>query len=85
MISTVIALPYELVRLPLTILDASLSGLSETSGPRVTLDRAIGTSDKLAGAVLRNGGIAKRGAERIDRSHMLVSAARLEQEAAARR
>ena len=31
MISTVIALPYELARLPLAVLDTSLSGLPETS------------------------------------------------------
>ena len=68
MISTVIALPYELARLPLVVLDTGLSALPETSAPRVTLDRAIGMSDKLAGAVLRNGAIAKRGADRIERS-----------------
>ena len=86
MISTVIALPYELARLPLAILDDGLSDrLAETSGPRVTLDRAIGSSDKLAGALLRNRDIAKRGADRIERSDKLLAATRLEQEAATRR
>ena len=50
MISTVIALPYEFARLPLTILDTGLSGLPETSVPRDTRDQAIGMSDNLAGA-----------------------------------
>jgi hypothetical protein len=86
MISTLIALPYELARLPLVIVDHRLSDkLPETSGPRVTLDRAIGSADKLAGALLGNRDIAKRGAERIDRSDKLLTAARLEQEAATRR
>jgi hypothetical protein len=86
MISTLIALPYELARLPLTVVDGTLSDrLPETSGPRVTLDRAIGSADKLAGTVLRNRGIATRGVERLERSEKLVAAARLEREAAARR
>jgi hypothetical protein len=86
MISTLIALPYELARLPLAIVDSSLSHrLPETSGPRVTLDRALGSADRLAGAVLRNRDIATRGAERIERSDKLLTAARLEQEAATRR
>jgi hypothetical protein len=86
MISTLIALPYEVARLPLTIADNGLvQRLPETSGTRVTLDRAIGSADKLAGALLGNRGIAQRGADRIERSEKLLTAARLEQEAAARR
>lgn len=85
MISTVIALPYEIARLPLAVLDRSLSGLSQTSGARVTLDRTIGISDKIAGAVLRNGEIAQRGADRLERSDTLQKATRLEQQAATRR
>lgn len=69
MISTLIALPYELARLPLAIVDNGLPDrLPETSGPCVTLDRVIGSSDKLAGALLGNRDIAKRGADRIERS-----------------
>jgi hypothetical protein len=85
MISTVIALPYELARLPLAILDSSLFLLSETSAPRVTVGRAIGYSDKLAGALLGNHGIAERGSERIERSRKLLLADQLEQQAATRR
>ena len=86
MISTLIALPYEVARLPLTIADNGLvQRLPETSGTRVTLDRAIGSADKLAGTLLGNRDIAQRGTDRIERSEKLLTAARLEQEAAARR
>lgn len=83
--STLIALPYELARLPMAVVDKTLAGrLAETSAPRVTLDRAIGSADKLAGALLGNGAIAQRGADRIERSDKLLTAARLEREAEAR-
>jgi hypothetical protein len=86
MISTLIALPYEIARLPLTLVDSKLADrLPETSAPRVTLDRAIGSADKLVGAVLRNREIAERGTDRLDRTDKLVAAARLEQTAAERR
>ena len=86
MISTLIALPYEVARLPLAIVDTSLvRRLPETSGTRVTLDRAIGSADKLAGTLLGNRDIAQRGADRIEHSEKLLTAARLEQEAATRR
>ncbi|GEP32975.1 hypothetical protein NSZ01_07430 [Nocardioides szechwanensis] len=86
MISTLVALPYELARLPLVLVDRSLSRrLAEDSPARATLDRTIGSADKLAGAVLRNGDLARRGVNRIERSDKLATAARLEQEAEARR
>lgn len=86
MIATLIALPYELARKPLVLIDESLSDkLPETFGPRVTLDRAIGSADKLAGSLLGNRKIAKRGAERIERSDKVLMAAHLEQEAVTRR
>jgi hypothetical protein len=82
MINTLIALPYELARLPLTVVDKTLAGrMDETSAPRVTLDRAIGSADKLAGALLSNRNLAQRGAKRLERSDKLVTAVRLEQEA----
>lgn len=86
MITTLTALPYELARLPLTTIDQGPSRrLPETSLPRTTLDRAIGSADKLVGALLRNDQIASRGADRIERSDSLVKAARLEDQADARR
>ena len=86
MIRTAIALPYELARFPLAMIDDKLaSRLAETSTPRVTLNRAIGSADKLAGAVLGNSAIATRGTDRLERFEKLVAAARLEGEAAANR
>lgn len=86
MFKKLIALPYELARLPLTVADRQLAArLPETSLPRLTLDRTLGSADRVAGAVLRNPGLAARGSERLDRAATLGTAARLEHEAEARR
>jgi hypothetical protein len=86
MISNLIALPYKLARTPLVLIDNTLSErLPETSLPRVTLDRVIGSSDKFAGALLGDPDIAGRGADRIERSDTLRKAGKLEQEAETRR
>lgn len=86
MISTLIALPYELARLPLVVVDQTLSPrLAETSAPRVTLDRTIGSADKLAGSVLGNRGIAQRGQDRLERARTLRAAAQHEKQAASAR
>jgi hypothetical protein len=62
-ISTLIALPYEIARLPLVLVDETLAGrLSEASPPRVTLERTLGSADRLAGMLLRNREISARGA-----------------------
>lgn len=86
MIKNLIALPYELARLPLVLIDKNLGGrLPEDSGPRLTLGRSIGMADKLAGTVLRNRDIAQRGAERVSRTDKVATAVSLEQKAATRR
>src|SRR4051794_27863547 len=86
MIKTLVTIPYELARLPLVVVDNSLSDkLPQTFGPRVVLDRAIGSADKLAGSLLGNSDIGSRGSERLERSDKLLSAARWEKGAAARR
>ncbi len=86
MISTLITLPYKLARTPLALIDSTLSErLPETSLPRVALDRVLGSSDKLAGALLGDPDIAGRGADRIERSDTLRKAAKLEHEAETRR
>jgi len=73
MISTLIAAPYKLARLPLAIVDNTLSDkLPETSGTRLALNRVIGSVDKVAGTVLRNPEIAQRGTDRIERSTLVV-------------
>ena len=86
MISELITLPYKAARLPLDLADKALADrLPDTSAPRVALDRALGSADKLAGGVLRNPALARRGSERLEKSSKLVTAERLTEEADARR
>lgn len=84
MMKTLVSLPYELARLPLAVVDDALSDRLPESR-RLTLDRAIGSADKLAGTVLGNRDIAQRGVARLERSAKLAEATRLEEDAAARR
>ncbi len=61
-----VSLPYEIARLPLSLIDSKLSDkLPENQ--RLTLDRAIGSADRLAGTVLGNRDLAKRGTARLER------------------
>lgn len=84
--NTLIMLPYELARLPLTTIDGVLSRqLPESSLPRTTLGRAIGSADKLAGALMRNDQLARRGADRLERSAKLAKAENLEAQAESQR
>jgi len=86
MIDKLIRFPYELSRLPLLVVDQGLSGrLRETSMPRVVIDRALGSGDKVVGALLRDPEITRRGSERLERSAKLVTADRLDREAGVRR
>jgi hypothetical protein len=86
MISTLVSLPYEIARLPLALVDRTLAErLPETSTPRATLDRALGSADRIAGRLTGNRDIAQRGTERLDRLEKLVTAARLEKEADSKR
>src|SRR3712207_3065021 len=79
-----VTLPYEIARLPLSVIDSKLSErLPENQ--RLTLDRAIGSADNLAGPVPRTRAPPKRGADRLERSSRIATAARLEEEAEARR
>lgn len=86
MISTFISLPYELTRRPLVAVGEGLTGrLREDAAPRVYLDKAIGSVDRLAGNLLRNEDIAQRGTDRLQRSAGLAQAATLERKAEANR
>ncbi|WP_036565550.1 hypothetical protein [Nocardioides halotolerans] len=86
MIRTLISMPYEIARLPLVAVDHSLtSRLAETSVARMTLDRAIGSADKLAGTLIGDREIAKRGSDRLQHAEKVRTAARLEQEADTKR
>ena len=79
-----VSLPYEIARLPLSLIDSKLSDkLPENQ--RLTLDRAIGSADRLAGTVLGNRDIAQRGTDRLERSSKVATAVRLEEEAETRR
>jgi len=82
MISTLIALPYKIARAPLSFVDSTLSQrLPETSVPRTTLDLLIGSTDKLAGALLGDEELGRRGVDRIERSDTLRRAAQRQAEA----
>src|SRR5436190_1411349 len=84
LINTLIALPYEIARQPVVLADKKLSNkLPESLSTRV--DWALGSADRVAGAVLRNRDIAQRGTERVQRATTLLTAARLEDKADARR
>ena len=86
MISTLVSIPYKLARLPLELFDHTVADkLPEDSVLRLTLDRTIGSADRLAGTLLGDPAIAERGANRVEHAERLRTAARLEREAAARR
>lgn len=86
MISTLIALPYKIARAPLSFVDSTLAQrLPETSVPRTTLDLVIGSTDKLAGALLGDEELGRRGADRIERADTLRRAGQREAEADAQR
>lgn len=85
MFNNLIALPYKMARAPLALVDSTLSHrLSETSVPRTALDLVIGSTDKLAGALLGDEELGRRGEERIERSETLRKAARREHQADAK-
>ncbi|MFL6089733.1 MAG: hypothetical protein ACJ71Z_06305 [Aeromicrobium sp.] len=82
MIRTLIAIPYKVARAPLAIIDSTLAErLPETSLPRTTMDRLIGSSDKVVGALLGDSGLAERGVDRLERAHTLRQAGKFEHEA----
>lgn len=86
MISTLISLPYELTRRPLVAVGEGLTGrLPEDAAPRLYLDKAIGSADRLAGSLLHNDEIARRGTDRLERSAGLAKAATLERKAETKR
>jgi hypothetical protein len=86
MIRTLIALPYELARRPVALVDSGLtSRLPATSVPRLVIDRAMGSADRLAGTILGSREITDRGTDRLVRSKKLATAARLETQAEVRR
>ncbi|GAA3802506.1 hypothetical protein [Nocardioides panacisoli] len=85
MIKNLIALPYEVARRPLDVVGKLAERLPDNSYARLSVDRTLGTADRLAGTVLRNDDISQRGSERLERSSRLAAAADLEQHAASKR
>lgn len=80
---TLLVLPYQLARTPLSLIDSQLARrLPTDSRPRIVFDRALGSFDQLAGRWLDNASIAERGTNRVARADKIVTAAQLEQQAA---
>jgi hypothetical protein len=68
--SAVLAVPYALLRVPLTVADHKLVGrLSKYSRPRVEFDRALGTLDCWAGWALNQPEIHRHGERRRHSAH----------------
>jgi hypothetical protein len=83
---TLLTVPYKLYRAPLAVLDQlAAQRLRADSPPRLVLDRALGSYDRLAGRLLDDDDIAAQGSDRIARSAKLADAVTLERDAAARR
>ena len=76
---TLIAIPYELTRAPLWVIDTQLvQRLPRDSFPRLAFDRALGSYDQFAGRLLANDDIVRMGIDRATRSEMLADAIGLE-------
>lgn len=83
---TLIAIPYELTRAPLWVIDTQLvQRLPRDSFPRLAFDRALGSYDQFAGRLLANDDIVRLGIDRATRSEMLTDAIGLERGAAKHR
>ncbi len=67
-----LALPYQLSRMPLSLLDVQLARhLPETSLPRLAFDVGLGSLDNVAGRLLLNRALARVGADRVQRASAL--------------
>lgn len=83
---TLLKLPYQAARTPLAVIDMKLvKRLPADSRPRLAFERAIGSVDEVAGRVLNDRRVEKRGAQVRERADMLGEAVHLEQDAAQRR
>lgn len=79
---TMLVLPYQLTRTPLTLLDLQIARrLPQDSRPRMVFDRALGTYDRLAGRLLADDAITQLGTDRIARTGKIAAALTLESEA----
>lgn len=79
---TILVLPYQLTRTPLTLVDVQIARrLPQDSRPRMVFDRALGTYDRFAGRLLADGAITQLGTDRIARTGKIATALTLEREA----
>jgi hypothetical protein len=80
------ALEYRALRLPATVLETQFARfLAEDSALRLGFERALGTIDQKAGALLGNESLASRGHALRRRSEMLGKAVQLEAKVDARK
>jgi hypothetical protein len=83
---TLLHLPYQAARTPLTLLDATLfQRLPDDSPPRLAFDRLVGSIDEVAGRLLDDETIERRGTELRDRADKLSRALQLAEAAAEHR
>jgi hypothetical protein len=83
---SLLTVPYQLTRTPLALVDVQLvRRLPEDSMPRLMCDRILGSYDQLAGRLLFDPDLARRGADRVARSGKIAHAVGLERDATQRR
>ncbi|PZS14182.1 MAG: hypothetical protein DLM57_15130 [Pseudonocardiales bacterium] len=83
---TLLQLPYQAARIPLTVLDATLlKRLPADSPPRLVFERLLGSLDIVAGRLLGDRGVEHRGAGLREHADTLSDAVKLEQDAEQRR
>jgi hypothetical protein len=85
-VRTLMYLPYQAARAPLALLDAQLvRRLRDDSPPRLALEQVLGSIDEVAGRLLKDENIERRGTDLRHRAGKVIHARQLEHQAAARR
>jgi hypothetical protein len=85
-VRTLMYLPYQAARAPLALLDAQLvRRLRDDSPPRLALEQVLGSIDEVAGRLLKDENIERRGTDLRHRAGKGIHARQLEHQAAARR
>lgn len=83
---TLLQLPYQVARTPLAVVDATLAKrLPVDSPPRLAFERILGSLDQVAGRVLNDKSVQRRGDGLRAHAETLGDAVQLEQDAAERR
>jgi hypothetical protein len=85
-VRTLMYLPYQAARAPLALLDAQLvRRLRDDSPPRLALEQVLGSIDEVAGRLLKDENIERRGTDLRHRAGKVIHAKQLEHQAAAAR